>query len=121
MKRKTRKARPKILVNGQAKETGLLKAWSLAIITKIQAIAVRYSKTNGIYYWLSSLHFKFFTGKELYKEALKNSQIFQVAAKRHSQLVCNNLFKNSTKKTQKTMKKLSTKTFRNKFILEMKL
>jgi len=120
-KKTTKKVLKKARAAKPASKVGVLLKTALLLITELQKYAIRYSVANELYYRLSSLHFKLSYGKKLSEEALKNSKDFKTAAKRHGQLVSDNLFKSSKNKTKNTVKKLATKTFRNNFILETEL
>jgi len=105
----------------KTKKTSLLLKLKLWLITLVQKITVRYAAFDSLYHRLSELHFSLSSGKRLSEEALKNSRAFKQAAKRHSDLVCNNLFKDSNKKTKQMVKKSSVSAFRDKYLLESEL
>lgn len=104
-------------------ETNPLKIFVLKLITKIQKLLLR-SKlkiATNAYYALAKIHFKIHFGLDLSEQVLNDTDFARKAAKRHSVLVSNTLYKDANESTKRMIKSAAKGTFIKNLILSAKL
>lgn len=101
----------------------MLKVIVAKLITKVQKLLLRSNLTmaTNLYYYLAKKHFKLLLDKDLEHEVLNNTILATWAAKRHSRLVLNTLYKDSSPMARKIARYGSRGSFVKNIILGAKL
>lgn len=98
---------------------GLFKKLLLKLITKLQEVSIK-SDNVDTYLMLTGLHFKIYFKKDLIEEALKDSKEFNIAAKRHANMVLVNIYNQKEKNRSSIIKyKLAKIAFRKDLLLQV--
>ncbi len=97
----------------------------LKLITKLQKVLLKSERplVLMVYYKLSRLHFSvYFSGKlSLETEVINNTEAGYRAARRHSILVVNTLFKESADIRKKIIRNAAQESFKKNILLNAKL
>lgn len=99
----------------------LIKKLLLKLITKLQEVSIKGDNVD-IYLMLTGLHFKIYFEKDLVEEALINSKEFDIAAKRHANMVLVNIYNQKEKNVSNIIEyKLAKRAFRQGLLLKVNI